>query len=687
MTTSARSVRRREEFRYQARGRAFLVARSRAVLADQMGLGKSRQAIDALDEIGARTILIITPASVRPHWMREFPTWSRTPRRIQIVTTTTGTIAADAEVVICSYTIATAPAVLRQLMVRRWCVLILDEAQNLKESSSARTKAIYGWPIGTGGLISQAGRVWLLSGTLAPNHVGELWTHARALGLTELTEAGWTHRYTVTRETQWGAVPVANRRENLAELRALLRPVYLRRRADDVLPDFPRLWTATVPVEADAGPLLAAEADPALAPLREALESGDETTILTALQHAAGDAVARLRRLTGMAKLPGALALLRDELEGDVTHKVAIFAHHKAVVRGLAEGLAAFGAVVIEGKTRPTDRQPPPDPVPDPTTFDAVAPALWANGYLPLPLTPGDKNPVRTNWQCPLEITSEIVHAYRSCGCGILTAISPAADVDVRDPAAAADLRILAREMLGDTITRVGQPPKFAALYRTDQPFPKVVGRWLTMPADDPEAEGYQPHRVEVLANGQQLVTHAIHPGTGRPYAWSQSPLAVTLADLPAIDHHAARAFVDAAEALMIEHHGAAPVRMRRREWTPDDRPRGQRSLRNPEHWWWLHAIPFNYLVDYLDLRTEGEHIVNGRLRRWSQTSLAMRCPNHRGNHGNSLNFSQAADGTVLFHCYGGCDPEDVAEQISEIIEAEFAADLAGLARTLEARP
>ncbi len=276
---------------------------------------------------------------------------------VQVVTTTSETIDPAAEVVICSYTTATAPTVLRQLRARRWNVLVLDEVQNLKEPSTKRTRAVYGRPIGTGGLISCADRVWALSGTIAPNSVAELWTHARAFGLTALTAPGWIHHFTITRETPWGPKPVANRREHLPELRALWRPVYLRRKAEQVLADFPSIRTPTVAVEADAGALLALEADPALEPLRRALESGDDSAILGALERASGDAVSRLRRLTGLAKLPGAVALLKDELEADPAHKVVVFAHHRAVVRGLVTGLSEYGAVVLAGATRPADRQ------------------------------------------------------------------------------------------------------------------------------------------------------------------------------------------------------------------------------------------------------------------------------------------------------------------------------------------
>jgi hypothetical protein len=32
---------------------------------------------------------------------------------------------------------------------------------------------------------------------------------------------------------------------------------------------------------------------------------------------------------------------------------------------------------------------------------------------------------------------------------------------------------------------------------------------------------GYRPHKVEILANGQQFVAFNQHPSTGRPYYWA----------------------------------------------------------------------------------------------------------------------------------------------------------------------
>jgi SWI/SNF-related matrix-associated actin-dependent regulator 1 of chromatin subfamily A len=338
---------------YQRAGAEFLARRRRAILGDAMGTGKSPTALVAMRLIGARTGAILTPASVRPHWFREADRWGGV-HSAQVVNTTSERLEAD--LVICSYATGTAPAILEQLLARNLDILILDEAQHLKERTAARTKAVYGRRTdGIGGLIARAEYCWGLSGTIAPNHAGELWAHARAFGRTDLSYPGWLHRYCVVRPGPYGPVPVATR--NADELRTLLSTFYLRRRLEQVLPELPAVRTVVTPIGASSDAMLEAETDPALAPLRAALEHGDDAEVLHLIARASGDAIARYRHLLGMAKLPGALALLRDELEGDPRLKVVVFAHHRDVIAGLVAGLGPLGVVSIEGATCPADRE------------------------------------------------------------------------------------------------------------------------------------------------------------------------------------------------------------------------------------------------------------------------------------------------------------------------------------------
>src|SRR5262249_30854981 len=57
---------------HQADGVAFLLSKKRALLADDMGLGKPRQAIVALESAVAEgVVLVVCPASLKLNWKRE----------------------------------------------------------------------------------------------------------------------------------------------------------------------------------------------------------------------------------------------------------------------------------------------------------------------------------------------------------------------------------------------------------------------------------------------------------------------------------------------------------------------------------------------------------------------------------------------------------------------------------------
>jgi hypothetical protein len=64
-------------FPYQREGAAFLARKERAGLFDDMGVGKSAQAIAALDAVKAMKVLIVCPAAVREVWVGEFKKFSR----------------------------------------------------------------------------------------------------------------------------------------------------------------------------------------------------------------------------------------------------------------------------------------------------------------------------------------------------------------------------------------------------------------------------------------------------------------------------------------------------------------------------------------------------------------------------------------------------------------------------------
>jgi len=87
----------------QLEGAAFLAARSAALLADVPGFGKTGQAIVAADYVLANPILVVTTATARANWKREFGLWSPVPRKTFVAYGKRDTIPADAELVIVAW--------------------------------------------------------------------------------------------------------------------------------------------------------------------------------------------------------------------------------------------------------------------------------------------------------------------------------------------------------------------------------------------------------------------------------------------------------------------------------------------------------------------------------------------------------------------------------------------------------
>jgi RecA-family ATPase len=134
-----------------------------------------------------------------------------------------------------------------------------------------------------------------------------------------------------------------------------------------------------------------------------------------------------------------------------------------------------------------------------------------------------------------------------STNTGVLTRMTPAADIDVYDGDVADEIEQALWDMIGErTMVRFGLPPKRAALFKADVPFKKITTPFFISPG------GQKPHKVEVLCDGQQLIVAGIHPDTGKPYSWhGGEPGEVRREDLPELTQAMAQAFIDKAAAIM----------------------------------------------------------------------------------------------------------------------------------------
>lgn len=307
---------------YQLTGSHFLAARRFALLADQMRVGKSPQAIMAADAVAAKRVLVLCPAIATFQWQQHWIDWStRSPATIigrDIDLTAPG-------VYIASYN----RAVQHRDALRaapRWDVIIVDEAHFAKNPDAQRTSLVYG----KGGVGWNANRIWALTGTPIVNHPGELWPMLRAFGVVRCTYDEFIHYY-CHYDRRTGRI-FGSKREHLEELRALIAPFTLRRTLAQVAPDMPKIAYNLLNVE----------------PKGVDLHTDDPDLV----EHEDRIAVA-------MAKVPALAVEIDEAFKAGNYKQTVVFGFHIEPLKMLGEILTAadYDVSLIIGATTPGQRE------------------------------------------------------------------------------------------------------------------------------------------------------------------------------------------------------------------------------------------------------------------------------------------------------------------------------------------
>lgn len=197
-----------------------------ACLADDMGLGKTVQAIALLVEQAANGVsLVVAPTSVCFNWVEELNKFAPSlnvylmhneNERLQL-TEKLGAM----DVLVCSYNLLHQDGA--GLNTKEWNLVILDEAQAIKNHSTKRFKAACE-------LNSQ--RRVILSGTPIENHLGELWSLFRFLNPGLLGSIDKFQKKFIT--------PISNHNQLAKQtLKNLVHPYILRRTKTQVLSELP----------------------------------------------------------------------------------------------------------------------------------------------------------------------------------------------------------------------------------------------------------------------------------------------------------------------------------------------------------------------------------------------------------------------------------------------------------------
>ena len=118
-----------------------------------------------------------------------------------------------------------------------------------------------------------------------------------------------------------------------------------------------------------------------------------------------------------------------------------------------------------------------------PWSFGRAGPVLEANGFSVLPISlphPSDPNLGKkppsslSDWSTPAPVASRLPR-YAACGTGILTATTPAVDIDVRHAELAEAIDRMVVKVTGDAPVRFGQAPKRLRVYRTTRALRQAI--------------------------------------------------------------------------------------------------------------------------------------------------------------------------------------------------------------------
>lgn len=335
-------------FPFQKDGVCLALKRSgRVLLADDMGLGKTIQSLAIASAYYSEwPLLIITPSSVRFSWRDQIIRWLGKPLNLNLTHITVVNSGKDimddwdsfnsSPITIISYDLMSRYG--KELLKRRYGVVIADESHFIKNIKAARTKAAT--PI-----LKWAKRVLLLSGTPAMSRPAELFPQISAIS-PNLFQGGFHEfglRYCSAKECPWGWDYSGC--SNMTELQLVLeRSIMIRRVKADVLSQLPakrRELVVLDPSIIKKGSL----GRHAKTMLTDKLSSKEKRSALFEYFHA-----------TGSVKLPAIEQYVLDIIE--CGHKFLLFAHHTDVLDSLDKLLSekSIRFIRIDGRTNSEQR-------------------------------------------------------------------------------------------------------------------------------------------------------------------------------------------------------------------------------------------------------------------------------------------------------------------------------------------
>ncbi len=328
-----------------------------ALLAPEMGTGKTIVTIAAANTLGFRRILVVCPAHVGETWINEITAWQTLGHLIFPIKATSQYDATFLPSITSGWVIINYDILQRrpEIKARSWDLLVCDESHLLKNFSARRTCEIFGGKYKHERIEAiPAKNAVLLSGTPFLNRPDELYTQIHYLDPTN-----WpSFKSFITEYYDEGTRSDDLRRvmgqpRNLDQLQQKLRStIMVRQLKEDVL-DLPPKHYEEIWVDATElpGALLSWfwDARRLVGIVHSKLEKAKSRAERRELREHLNALLENMRYEVGVAKFNSVLEYLKR-----CTRKTLVFAYHHELIEGLATALqrAGYNVVTFTGRTR-----------------------------------------------------------------------------------------------------------------------------------------------------------------------------------------------------------------------------------------------------------------------------------------------------------------------------------------------
>lgn len=226
---------RRKLYRYQEENVKFALSRPAAIIGDEMGLGKTTTALAVAEAKKCRAVLVVSPKSVIPMWLREIEACCSIPAFAY-----PSPIPTDSERFIYLINWDIISKQLDNLTKVNWSLVIADEAHKAKNRKAQRTRALK--------LIPTESKL-ALTGTPIINRPDELWSILNWLDKRNFRSYWRFFEEYVAYQRAWGGYYIIHGAKNEAALRKLLSDWMIRHEKKDVLRELPDKYYTILPVE------------------------------------------------------------------------------------------------------------------------------------------------------------------------------------------------------------------------------------------------------------------------------------------------------------------------------------------------------------------------------------------------------------------------------------------------------